>query len=136
MKSETMEFINSIKYDKEELEEVIEELRKVNDKLDDEIAKNLLVQHLESMVHKRMSIFQMEQYVNSLYDHSYIHIRYSQYWDNVSVADYNLIGSTYEIHQHDECVPVCDFDIYVLPTKETSENGDTMYYITEVGYEF
>ena len=140
MKAETMKFINSIRYDKEELEEVIEELRKVNDKLDDEIAKKLLIQHLESMVHKRMSISQMELYIKELYVYnnvkSDIKLVKSVNWDNYDIKDYNLIGSTEKMHHEDENIPFCDFDIYVLPTKEINNDNNLVYYITEVGYEF
>lgn len=92
---------------------------------------------LETMVHRRMSISQMEEHLNSRLkvEHKVWLYRCSN-WDSNELADYNLIGSTEQAREVDKTIPYCDFDIYVLPTKERDDYGCTVYYITEVGYEF
>lgn len=92
---------------------------------------------LESLVHKRMSIKQMENVINKFLGvtNKVRVVKSDLNWNSLDIADYNLIGTTEAAYNENENLPFCDFDIYVLPTKERVETK-IVYYITEVGYEF
>ena len=101
------------------------------------MSKTELIDFLESLVHSRRSILGIQNAINDyLHTHAVV-VEKSWQWDNTEFsADYQLIGSTELAHEYNENRPFCDFDIYVLPTKQKFKNGDVAYYITEVGYEF
>lgn len=92
---------------------------------------------LENLVTKRMTIGEIEESLNSYFglQEQLIFLNKSNNWDNVTISDYLIIGSTEVLHRKDNQIPFCDFDIYLLPTKEV-KNSEIVYYITEVGYEF
>ena len=92
---------------------------------------------LETIVWRRMTIKQMEDVVNEFLGttNKVRIVKSSINWNNLDIADYNLIGTTEEAYNENENLPFCDFDIYVLPTKERV-GRNIVYYITEVGYVF
>ena len=100
------------------------------------VSKKEFIEFLESLVWKRMTIRQMENTINEFLETDKCRLYKSDlHWDNPEVADYNLIGSTEKAYNENENIPFCDYDIYVLPTKER-RGRNVVYYITEVGYEF
>ena len=112
-------------------------LMDVKDQEEAKVSKKGLISILEYMVHDRMTVSDMNYAIEAYIEcENTIQISKSDlHWDDPDIPDYNLIGSTEKAHQENEDIPFCDFDIYVLPTKET-KNDETVYYITEVGYEF
>lgn len=96
--------------------------------------------YLKEMVHKRMSIAQMIEHLNKYFywdsnkNGKGIFLDRSSDWDNNVTQDYNLVGSTEHITEYMKSEydkPIyCNFDIYVLPTKQRSDNGDIVYYVT------
>ena len=101
------------------------------------MTKKDFIEFLESLVWKRMTIRKMENTINEFLGVSNkVKLTKSTiHWDDLEIADYNLIGSTEDAYNENEDLPFCDFDIYVLPTKE-KVGKNVVYYITEVGYEF
>ena len=98
--------------------------------------KEMFILFLENLVHKRMTIKEIKNRINEFLETDKCSLVKSDlHWDNPEVADYNLIGSTEYAYNEDKNIPFCDFDIYVLPTKERTGKS-VVYYITEVGYEF
>lgn len=100
------------------------------------ISKKEFVDFLEDLVWHRMTIKQMENKINEFLESDKTYIEKSWKWDDPEIADYLLVGSTEHAYDENENLPFCDYDIYVLPTKEVDDNGNIVYYITEVGYEF
>ena len=99
-------------------------------------AKKEFITFLENLVHKRMSIKGIKIVINEFLKTDKVYVVKSEmHWNNPDVADYMFVGSTEYANEENENIPFCDFDIYVLPTKEEI-NGEVVYYITEVGYEF
>lgn len=95
-----------------------------------------LIEFLENLVHKRMTIKQMENAINNFLNTDKCGLEKSSLnWDDLEIADYTLIGTTERAYKENENLPFCDYDIYVLPTKERV-GRNIVYYITEVGYEF
>jgi hypothetical protein len=91
---------------------------------------------LENLVWKRMTIKQIENKIDEFLGVTdKIKLEKSFHWNDPEIADYLLVGSTEQAYNENENLPFCDFDIYVLPTKDRIEKK-VVYYITEVGYEF
>lgn len=92
---------------------------------------------LESLSFKRMTIKEMEDVINEFLgvNNKVRVVKSEMHWNDTDIADYNLIGTTEAAYNENENLPFCDFDIYVLPTKERV-GTKIVYYITEVGYEF
>lgn len=101
------------------------------------ITKEMFVDFLENLVHKRMTIKKMENRFNEFLGviNKIKIVKSELHWNNQDIPDYNFVGSTEEAFKENEYLPFCDFDIYVLPTKERI-GKNIVYYITEVGYEF
>lgn len=91
---------------------------------------------LESLVHKRMTIKEIENKINNFLESKNVYVvKSSLHWNNFDIPDYNLVGSTEIACEENKKIPFCDFDIYVLPTKERV-GRNIVYYITEVAYDF
>lgn len=100
--------------------------------------KDEFIYFLEKLVHKRLTKKQIENKITEFLGlkQNKIKIFKSELsWNYNEIPDYNFIGSTERAYYKNKNIPFCDFNIYVLPTKERF-NKSIVYYITEVSYEF
>lgn len=100
------------------------------------MTKEVAINFLESLVHERMTIKQIKNEINAFFKTNKCSLVKSDiWWNEIEIPDYKLIGSTEDAYQENKKIPFCDYDIYVLPTKERI-GKKIVYYITEVRYEF
>lgn len=99
------------------------------------LKKEQFYDFLVSLIQSRMTINGIEMAINEFWQTDKCYLMMSNSWDDPEYSDYKLTGSTEDAAERNPEILFCNYDVYVLPTKEKI-NNNTVYYITEIRCDF